>query len=160
MRCSGLPTFYKEKTHQVLIENQLSGNSEVTSGVMEGSVLGPDLYTVLANSLLERMKLPSLTFADDFKFVGDITIYSHTEIQAEVATVADWSEKMSMPLSVEKSVVMHYRAKQPNYDYTLYGESMKVVTSFTGHVSFARPVEAIMAIVRPRLLRQPKWLEQ
>ena len=36
-----------------------------------------------------------------------------------------------MPLSVEKSVVMHCGAKQPNYDYTLYGERMKAVDSFT-----------------------------
>ena len=77
------------------------------------------------------MKLPSVAFADDFKFVGDITIYSHAEIQAEVDTVADWSEEMSMPLSVEKSVVMHCGAKQPHYDCTLYGESMKAVDSFT-----------------------------
>ena len=98
---------------------------------MEGSVLGSNLYTVLADSLLERTKLLSVAVADDFKFVGDITIYSHAEIQAEVDTVADWSEKMSMPLSVEKWVVMHCEAEQPNYDYTLYGKSVKAVDSFT-----------------------------
>ena len=86
---------------------------------------------MLANSLLERMKLPSVARADDFKFVGDITIYSHAEIQAEVDTVADWSEEISMPLSVEKSVVMHCGVKQSNYDYTLYCESMKAMDSFT-----------------------------
>ena len=105
--------------------------SEVSSGAVEGSVLEPDLYTVLSNSLRERMKLSRVVFADDFKFVGDITIYSHAEIQAEVDAVAVWSEEMSMPLSVEKSVAMHCGAKQPNYDYTLYGETMKAVDSFT-----------------------------
>ena len=98
---------------------------------MEESVLGPDLYTVLANSLLECMKLLSVAFANDSKFVGDITFYCHAEIQAEVDKVADWFEEMSMPLSVEKSVVMHCGAKQPNYDYTFYSESMKAVDSFT-----------------------------
>ena len=56
--------------------------------------------------------------------------YRYAEIQAEVDKIADWSEEMSMPLSVEKSVAMHCGAKQPNYDYTLYGESMKAVDSF------------------------------
>ena len=62
---------------------------------------------MLANSLLELMKLPSVAFADDFNFFEDITNCSHAEIQAEVDTVADCSEELSMPLSVEKSVVMH-----------------------------------------------------
>ena len=69
------------------------------------------MLSVLANSLLERMKLPSIAFADDFKFVENITIYCHAGIQAEVDTVADWSEEISMPLSVGKSVVMHCGAK-------------------------------------------------
>ena len=69
--------------------------------------------------------------AGDFKFVGDINIYSLVDIQAKVDTVADWSEEISMLLFMEKSVVMHCEAKQPNYDYTLYGESMKAVDSFT-----------------------------
>ena len=91
----------------MLVENQLSGSSDVTSGLVEGSVLGPDLHTVLANSPLELMKLPSVAFADDFKFVEDITNCSHAEIQAVDGTVADCFEELSMPLSVEKSVVMH-----------------------------------------------------
>ena len=77
------------------------------------------------------MKLSCVAFADELNFVGDITIYSHAEIQAEVDTVADWSKEMSMPLSKEKSVVMHCVANQPNYDYTLYGKSMKAVDFFT-----------------------------
>ena len=109
-------SFLQRRTHQVIVENQLSGSSEVISGVVKGSVLEPDLFAVLANSLLERMKLPRVAFVDDFKFVGDITIYSHAELQGEVDMVADWSEEMNMPLSVEKSVAMHCGAKQPNYD--------------------------------------------
>ena len=86
--------------------------------------------------------------------------YKHAEIQAEVDKVADWSEEMSMPLSVEKSVVMHCGAKQPNYDYTLYGESMKAVDSFADLGVICSSSGGYSDHCQPWLLRQPKWLER
>ena len=56
---------------------------------MEGSVLGPDLYNVVADSLVRRIRLPRVAYADDFKFVSDVALCSQADIQTEINTVAD-----------------------------------------------------------------------
>ena len=48
----------------------------MSSGVIEGSVLGSDLYSVVAGSLMRRMRLPRVAFANDFKFVGDVAVHN------------------------------------------------------------------------------------
>ena len=73
---------------------------------MEGSVLGPDLYNVVADSLVHRIQLPRVAYADDIKFVSDVALCSQAEIQTEINTVADWSEEYHMPLSLDKCSVM------------------------------------------------------
>ena len=82
-------SFLSERTHQVRVEIHLSSIKEVTSGVVEGSVLGPDLYNVEADSLVRRIRLPRVAYADDFKFVSDVALCSQAEMQAEINTFAD-----------------------------------------------------------------------
>ena len=73
-------SFLSERTHQVRVGIHLSSIKEVTSGVVEGSVIGPDLYNVVADSLVRRIRLPRAAYADDFKFVSDVALCSQAEI--------------------------------------------------------------------------------
>jgi hypothetical protein len=117
------------RTHQVRVENEYSDITAVTSGVVEGSVLGPDLYNILANSLLRRITLPCAAYADDFKFVGDTTILSRESIQKEIDVVVSWSDEYRMPLSLEKCAVLHCGPKQLNFVYVLNEGTMKCVST-------------------------------
>ena len=94
---------------------------------MEGSVLGPDLYNVIADSLVRRIRLPRVAYADDFKLVSDVVLCSQAEIQTEINTVADWSEEYHMPLSLDKCSVMHCGLHQPLHNYVLNSCVMKTV---------------------------------
>ena len=113
--------------------NSLSDASEVKSGVVQGSVLGPTLFVMLTNSLLYAVKLPIGlglgAFADDLKFAVDVAIYTRPEVQEVINTIADWAGEHHMPLSVQKSVVMHCGNNQPNHTYTLNGQPMAQVNS-------------------------------
>ena len=44
--------------------------TEVTSGVPQGSILGPLLFTIYINDLEQNIKSPILKFADDSKLWG------------------------------------------------------------------------------------------
>ena len=52
------------------VNNCYSITHKVVSAVVQGSVLGPVLYTMLTDSLLKAIPLPSLAFADDLKVIA------------------------------------------------------------------------------------------
>ena len=127
---SWFASFLTGRTEQVKVGDSLSQIFDVKSGVVQGSVCGPGLFSILADSLLRRIKSHSWAFADDIKFVADVTSNSRDVVQEDVNTVLQWSEEMHMPLSLDKSVVMHCGRNQPNFIYTLKGSPMPCVESF------------------------------
>jgi len=54
----------------VVINGQPSLWTDVPSGVPQGSVLGPTLFTILINDLDDDIKSDMLKFADDVKLIG------------------------------------------------------------------------------------------
>ena len=101
----------------------------MSSGVVEGSVMGPDLSSIRADSLMHGIWIRRV--ADDFKFIGDVALHSRSVIQTEIDIVANWLAEYKMLLSVEKSLVMHSRSHQPNYEYSLNDCKMKCGDSLT-----------------------------
>jgi hypothetical protein len=124
-----LISFFTHRTQQVKMGSCLSKICDVTSGVMQGSVLGPDLYVIATNSLLAAINLPCGAFADDIKFAANVIKNTRNTIQDNINIVADWAKEHHMPLSTEKSFVMHCGKSQANHDYTLEGHPMKCVDS-------------------------------
>ena len=70
-------------------------------------------------------------FADDTKFAADVTTNTCKTVQAEVTKIADWFDSYSMPLTIEKSSVMHCGHDQVSYNYTIHGASLQSVDKFT-----------------------------
>jgi hypothetical protein len=77
-------SFLQGRTQQVRVGSSLSAPCDVTSGVVQGSIFGPVLYTVLTDSLLRQFSFPVDAFADDIKFLADVTLHIREEVQAEV----------------------------------------------------------------------------
>ena len=109
----------------------LSAIYDLISGVLQGSVCGPGLYTLLVDSLLRKIGLRNWCFADDFKFIADVTVCSQAAIQDEIDAVVQWSDERNMPLSEEKCGVMHCGNSQPNYtNNNIRGKPMTIFDSF------------------------------
>ena len=116
----GLQVFLSNHTQQVKVANSLSIKCDVISGTIQGSVLGPVLYTMLKNSLLRTIKKNSkMSLIDDFKMIADVTVKSKAEVQLEIDSIAKWAKDHDMPLSIDKSSVMHCGKRQPYHEYTL-----------------------------------------
>ena len=88
------------------------------------------LYTILIYPLLHLLIFPKSAFADDIKFVADVTTNTCKTVQAEVTKITDWSDSHSMPLTIEKSSVMQCGYNQPSYNCTSHGASLQSVDKF------------------------------
>lgn len=87
-------------------------------------ILGPSFFSLVEDSLLRRIRLPAVAYADDVKFVADVIVNTQADVQAEVDSVVDWSNEHDMPLSIEKCLVMHCGRSQPNFAYNMHGSTI------------------------------------
>ena len=117
--------FLSNRTQQVRIGGKTSDKVSVISGSVQGSVLGPDLFSIVIDSLLRLLKITVFGFADDIKFIIDCITCTTTYVQIELDKVDAWSTQHAMPLSLDKSVVLHCELCNPCSQYKLQGEVLK-----------------------------------
>ena len=69
----GLPIFLNERTQYVSVNGNCSDETPVTSGVPQGSVLGPILFIYYINDMPDIVKCFIKIFADDTKTYNPIS---------------------------------------------------------------------------------------
>jgi len=62
-----IESFLTNRVQQVVFNGHKSSTIPVTSGVLQGSVLGPLLFTMFINEIPSIVSSPVLMFADDTK---------------------------------------------------------------------------------------------
>ena len=112
-----LGSYLTNSTFRVRVGSSLSSSADATSGVNQGSCVGPTLYRIFIDFLLRKISLPSETFADDLKFIIDVAINPRDAVQKEVNLLSDWATLYGTPLSVEKCTVLHCGPHQLNHTY-------------------------------------------
>ena len=66
-------SFLKDREQQVIVNGSKSGITPVISGIPQGTVLGPVLFVIYINDLLDELSSHGLMFADDTKIYRQIT---------------------------------------------------------------------------------------
>ena len=75
---------------------------DVLSGVSQGSVLGPLLFLILLNDLLERLTIECHLYADDNKIIAPISSQSDSKVfQNDIKLLDEWSVKWNLALNFE-----------------------------------------------------------
>jgi ribonuclease P/MRP protein subunit RPP40 len=123
-------SFLGQRTQQVRLGGSMSASCIVTSGVIQGSTLGPVLFTIFTDSLLRLIPMPVVGYADDIKFLADVTVHTKSDVQTAIDALVCWSDDNNMPLSLPKTVVMHCGRHQPQHQYHIHGEPVMTVDSF------------------------------
>lgn len=131
----------KGKLHEWLM-NFLSGRSQyvsyqsvssspvpVTSGVIQGSVLGPLLFTIFINDLPSAISTVSMwLFADDAKLVGEASTDEQcVAIQCDLEAIHEWSVRNKLFLCLPKNQCLHIGKKNRRKSYLISGTSLSVV---------------------------------
>ncbi len=100
-----------KKTRRVLLGDESSSWSDVLSGVPQGSVLGPILFIIFKNDLLETLTNPGKLYADDSKLMSEITdSASAIDFQNDIDKMVNWTAKWKMFFNCSKCKIMHIQA--------------------------------------------------
>ena len=83
--------FLSARTFRVKVGDTLSNVFEVTSGVPQGSVLGPLLFLIFINDIPNGIKSFLLLFADDLKLVVNANLKDDT--QRDLDILSEWQKR-------------------------------------------------------------------
>ena len=99
--------FLMGRTQQVIVNGRASSWAPVTSGIPQGSVLGPILFVLFINDLPDCVSSDSLLFADDTKIFSEITCdHDSLQLQNDLNSLQSWSDKWLLNFHPDKCKVL------------------------------------------------------
>ena len=130
-----IKNFLTDRQQRVTLNGKSSKWSSVTSGVPQGSVLGPVLFILFINDLPQRVKSHCVLFADDAKLYKELKqLKDFEELQDDLYELCIWASKWLLFFNVQKCKVMHIGKGNPDFIYEMKDCNenkyhLKVVTS-------------------------------
>ena len=101
-----LRTFLTDRHQNVRVQNVLSSSRPMTSGVPQGSVLGPLLFLCYIQDLgndINKTIMNILKFVDDSKVIGKVNTCDDIEkLQNHMTQIYDWADKNHMRWNRDK----------------------------------------------------------
>jgi hypothetical protein len=96
--------FLLGRTQRVRVGRQLSAEVRVTSGVPQGSVLGPLLFLVYVNYIWRNMESTIRLFAEDCVIYKKIINHEDVgKLQKDINRLGDWAVENAMKINPSKS---------------------------------------------------------
>ena len=130
-------SFLYHRTQRVVIRGSASESFAVTSGVPQGSVLGPVLFLIYINDLPLDVVSPLSLFADDSKIFTRIVseknkrnsnVNGNEILQKDLDTVRNWASKWKMEFNVDKCKIMHLGKRNPKHTYKMDDSNLNETT--------------------------------
>ena len=115
-------SYLTNRTQYVFLNGFKSIEFVATSGVPQGSILGPLLFNIFINDITDEIDLPCLLYADDLKvFTVVNNINDCLQLQACLNKVNNWCISNKLFLNVSKCNVLSFSLKSSSitFDYHL-----------------------------------------
>jgi hypothetical protein len=143
-----LEDFLRDRKQRVCINSVKSNWLEVTSGVPQGSVLGPILFLLFINDLPSVISTNCKIFADDTKLYHPILALVDAErLQNDIDNLMSWANDWLLGFNESKCKVLHIGKKNPCYNYYMNGTELDTVTEekdlgvlVTNNLSFSKHI--------------------
>ena len=154
-----LSNFLENRSQAVVINNDSSTSKNVTSGIPQGSVLGPTLFILFINDISNDIESQIRLFADDTKIFRAISeTADNTILQADIDKLLAWSNKWQLPFNIDKCKVIHFGQNNDSVNYKMYGNSVVKDESekdlgvlFDHKLKFSTHVRAIVSKANSRV---------
>ena len=117
-----LKDFVTNRKQFVKIRNSNSTTLEVTSGIPQGSVLGPILFILYINDITEHINSKIVLFADDIKLYKTIQNNKNDtkQLQDDINKLYRWSEIWLLKFNTTKCNKITYEKKASLQQHTTY----------------------------------------
>ena len=112
--------FLSEKKQRVVLNGKYSSWENVTSGVPQGSVLGPVVFIIYVNDIPDSLNSFCKIFADDTKLYTAVEDKrDQIKLQKDLLKLCKWSNLWLLEFSVQKCKVVQYGNVQKYFEYKL-----------------------------------------
>ena len=127
-----ITAWLSNRKQRVVINGSHSEWEQVTSGVPQGSVIGPLLFLLYIDDIDDEGANISVIrkFADDTK-LGQIikSDADRAALQGSLEKMEKWAEKWGMSFNVAKCKILHIGRTNPKYDYIISGTKLTCIES-------------------------------
>jgi hypothetical protein len=123
-----IENWLSNRKQRVVINGTASDWAPVTSGVPQGSVLGPVLFIIYINDIDVGLNNFISKFADDTK-IGNSIITDHDRIslQEDLNKISEWSHRWEMPFNVNKCHILQVGTRNQKFNYEMSGVKLESV---------------------------------
>jgi len=125
---SWFKSYLKDRQQRVLIKGQHSDWGHIEAGVPQGSVLGPLLFLVYINDLVECVDCHIKLFADDTSLyvIFDDESQAADVLNSNLSKVQDWADKWLVTFNPSKTVSMVITNKRSTVHPPLYYNNVPI----------------------------------
>jgi len=110
--------YLEGREQRVVVRGEYSEWVEISSGVPQGSVLGPLLFMVYVNNITRGINNFSNMFADDMKIVGLVNSEDQQQkLKNDINLIYDNIKELDLSMNVKKCKVMHLGYNNRNSCY-------------------------------------------
>ena len=124
-----IKAWLSDRQQRVVINGTNSNYVNVTSGVPQGSVLGPILFLIYVNDLDDNIISNISKFADDTKLSTPAYSKDNCDaLQEDLNSILNWSKKWGMKFNVDKCKSLHIGNNNINYSYKMDNDAIRKTT--------------------------------
>ena len=115
-------SYLNDRKQFVQIDDTCSDSQTITTGVPQGSILGPLLFIIYMNDIqFASTVFKSILYADDTNLISPMSVFSSSDINitsenvnTELKKIADWMavNKLSLNIGKTKFMIFHYPQKK------------------------------------------------
>ena len=127
-----IEAFLKHRTQLVVVNGSHSSTALVTSGVPQGTVLGPTLFLIIINDIVNCSTSTLRLFADDCCVYRQINSSDdHRALDQDLSNLHNWSNDWQMSFNIAKCKLLSItnKRKPSIYTYNLGSEQISTETT-------------------------------
>ena len=116
-----LHDFLSNRKQFILANGSKSSQSDVRSGVPQGTVLGPVLFLILINDINSNIESDVSLFADDTRIIKPVKNHEDVEsLQEDLEKLYHWQDENNMAFNGKKFEILRYGRNQDLKNSTSY----------------------------------------